>query len=98
MNDLDLVLLQVRNEAAGLLDHVRVVKTGEREIDYRRLQLLDLRSQNAARAQRSDVYLEVAAVVQQRRHLNHLAFRPTLDEAMNDLQDVRLAIFQYFVI
>ena len=85
MNYFDLVLLQLRNETTSLLDHVRVVKAGERKVDYRNLQALDLGSQHAARAQRGDVYLEIAAVVQQRRHLDHLTFRPTLDEAVNDL-------------
>jgi hypothetical protein len=85
MNDLDLVLLQVRNKKPGLLDHVCIVEARERKIDYRHVQTFDLRPQNTARAQRSDVYLVVAAVVQQRRHLDHLTLRPTLDEAVNDL-------------
>jgi hypothetical protein len=74
MNNLDVVLLQVRNETAGLLDHARVVETRERKVYYRNLESLDLGSQNAAASQRRDVHFKLATVTQQLDHLDQLAF------------------------
>lgn len=79
------MFFQVGNEPARLMDRVCVIEARQRKVDYWYSQALYLRSQNASSAQRRDVHLIVATLVQQRRHLDHLTFGPPLEEAMNDL-------------